>query len=87
MLDQFDKKKKYIVFQPLDNNDVQRTVKLWLEESGGSMPLDEIEKKFDEIFHFFYAQIYSEDEFGENSPIRGWKMFAFKLENKIVMKD
>ena len=84
MLDQLDKEKKYVVFQPLDNNDVQRTVKLWLEEAGGSMPLDEIEKKFDENFHFFYAQTYSEEEFSENSPINSWRKFAFKVENNIV---
>ena len=43
-----------------------------------------IEDKFNNVFHFFYPQIYTEKEMSENSPIGSWKKFAFKLEEGIV---
>jgi len=76
--------KKYIIFQPPDNYEVQEAVKNWISESGGSLALKEIENRFNSIFHFFYPQIYSEEEMGDDSPIFGWKRFAFMLENGVV---
>ena len=84
MLDHEAKQKKYIIFQPPDNAEVQEVVKTWITEAGGSLTLDEIEDKFNNVFHFFYPQIYTEKEMSENSPIRSWKKFTFKLKNGIV---
>jgi len=57
-----NEKKYYIIFQPPDNEEIQLAVKSWLAESGGSLSLDEIENRFNATFHFFYPQIYTEEE-------------------------
>lgn len=76
--------KKYIIFQPPDNEEIQKAVKSWLKESNGSLSLKEIEKRFNQNFHFFYPQIYTEEEISEKSEIGSWKKFAFRLEKNIV---
>ena len=82
-----NEKKYYIIFQPPDNEEIQLAVKSWLAESGGSLSLDEIENRFNATFHFFYPQIYTEEEMSNNSPIRSWKKFTFKLKNGIVYRE
>ena len=79
-----DKEKRYIIFQPPDNPEVQKAVGGWLKEANGSLTLDEIERKFDENFHFFYPQIYTEDELMDGSSIGSWRKFAFRIENNVV---
>ena len=82
-MEEQSKEKKYIIFQPPDNEEIQITIKSWLSKSGGSMPLEEIEKRFNEKFHFFYPQIYTEKQMN-TAQIGSWKTFAFRLKNEIV---
>ena len=81
---QKNQKREYIIFQPPDNEEVRSAVKMWLIEAKGCLPLVEIERRFNEQFHFFYPQIYTEDEMSSSSPIGSWKKFAFLLEENIV---
>ncbi len=86
-LEKKTKERKFILFQPPDNEEVQESVKKWLLEAKGSMTLGELEKRFDEKFHFFYPQIYTEDDLNSNSSIESWKKFVFRLENNIVFYE
>ncbi len=79
--------KKYIIFQPPDNIEVQKTIKAWLSEADGSLPLKEIESKCNEVFHFYYPQIYTEEQMNKNSPIGSWRKFAFRVDDGIVYED
>jgi len=74
---------KYIIFQPPDNEEVQDAVKSWLSEAGGNLPLEEIERKFNEVFHFYYPQIYTAEQM-DTKELVSWKKFSFRLEDGIV---
>jgi len=74
----------YIIFQPLDNEEVQKAVTSWLTQAGGSLPLKEIEQKCDDTFHFCYPQKYTEEEINKNPELQAWKQFTFVLLDEVV---
>ena len=77
--------KKLILFQPPDNKEIQTAVRSWLLDAGGRLSLKEIEKKFYENFHFFYPQIYTDEQL--NSYLENWKEFVFRIEDGFVFID
>ncbi len=86
MIHKKNEEKKFIIFQPPDNEEVQNAVRNWLNEAGGSLSLKEVEKKFDKTFHFFYPQVYTEEQIAKYS-IESWKKFVFRLKNNVVYNE
>ena len=78
--------KKYIIFQPPDNRELQSAIASWISEAGGKLSLKEIEEKSNERFHFFYFQVYTEDDMEDASPISSWKKFSFLVDDWVVYK-